>query len=258
MRGWWNEISGLVVPMVCGGCGASRTVLCAVCARELHGAAPFRVRPDPEPAGLPPVYASAVYADAVRAVLIAHKERGALGLARPLGAALARAVRAAVPVAGAGPLVLVPVPSARWAVRSRGHDAGRRLARAAAGELRRAGERVTVLPLLRQRREVCDQAGLTAPERVANLSGALSTVPGAAGALTGARVVLVDDLMTTGASLTEAARAVRAAVGGGREGADIEGAGGGVGEGEGPLAPGGNSGGAMAAAVVAVPPMSFP
>ena len=90
-----REISGLVLPVACGGCGTPRTPLCEECARALYGAGARRARPVPEPAGLPLVHAAAPYADAVRALLLAHKERGALGLARPLGVALAGAVRAA-------------------------------------------------------------------------------------------------------------------------------------------------------------------
>ena len=215
MRGWWREISGLVLPVACGGCGTPRTPLCEECARALYGTGARRARPVPEPAGLPQVHAAAPYADAVRALLLAHKERGALGLARPLGVALAGAVRAAMPSAapGSGPLLLVPMPSARRAVRARGHDAARRMALAAAGELRRTGTQARALPVLRQRREVADQSGLTAHQRVANLAGALEVTAGGARLLEGGRAVLVDDLRTTGASLVEAARAVRAAAG---------------------------------------------
>src|SRR3954468_9023652 len=96
MRGWWQDLTDLVLPADCGGCGRPRTVLCPECRAALDGAAPRRVRPVPEPAGLPVVHAAARYADSVRAVLLAHKERGALGLAGPLGTALAGAVWAAV------------------------------------------------------------------------------------------------------------------------------------------------------------------
>ncbi|MGW0737752.1 ComF family protein [Streptomyces sp. NPDC002851] len=243
MRGWWRDFADLVLPPDCGGCGRSRTALCDSCRAALYGRVPQRVRPASEPAGLPTVYAAAPYADEVRAVLLAHKERGALGLAEALGAALAGAVRAGLRRENRteggtadrteggtengteggtenrtesgdpwpGPLVLVPVPSARRAVRARGHDPARRIAVAAARELRRSGLPARVVPVLRQRREVADQSGLNSRQRLANLAGALEVVAGAERLLAGRRTVLVDDLMTTGASLAEAARALRVA-----------------------------------------------
>ncbi|MER6676790.1 ComF family protein [Streptomyces sp. NPDC000983] len=278
VRDWWRDISDLVLPAECAGCGRPRTVLCPACRRALGGmasggAAPCRVRPEPEPAGLPVVHAAARYGDAVRAVLLAHKERGALALAAPLGAALAGAVRAgtggavraggergggygggdalrecggggggygggcdgaacdevggglALRARGRGecravdqpggrvrPVLLVPVPSARRAVRARGHDPARRIALAAAAELRRAGTPARVLAVLRQRRAVADQSGLNSRQRLDNLAGALVVAPGGGRLLGDGPVVLVDDLMTTGASLAEAARAVREGV----------------------------------------------
>ncbi|MEV0244391.1 ComF family protein [Streptomyces sp. NPDC050674] len=223
MRGWWQDLTDLVLPGECGGCGEPRTVLCARCRAVLSGAAARRVRPVPEPPGLPVVHAAARYADEVRATLLAHKERGALALAGPLGAALAGAVRAGLrgtpdpaaagpawPWGGRVPLLLVPVPSGRRAVRARGHDPARRIALAAAVELRRRGVPARVLGVLRQRRAVADQSGLNSRQRSDNLAGALAVVPGGARLLGGGPVVLVDDVMTTGASLAEAARAVRA------------------------------------------------
>lgn len=111
---------------------------------------------------------------------------------------------------GDGTVLLVPVPSARRAVRARGHDPARRIALAAAGELRRSGTPARVLAVLRQGRRVADQAGLNSRQRLENLAGALEVAPGAGRLLDEGPVVLVDDLMTTGASLAEAARAVRA------------------------------------------------
>ncbi|MGW6536346.1 ComF family protein [Streptomyces sp. NPDC055011] len=218
MRGWWREISGLVLPVACEGCGTPRAGLCTRCAGVLAGdggsgggggvGAPPRVRPAPEPVGLPVVHAALPYEGVVRNLLIAHKERGALGLARGLGEALARAVEAAVGDSGSGPLLLVPVPSSRRSVRARGHDPTRRVALAAAARLRRSGRSARVVPVLRQRRAVADQAGLGARGRWVNLAGALEVVPGGGRPLANGRVVLVDDLMTTGATLAEAARAL--------------------------------------------------
>lgn len=238
LRNWWKDLTDLVLPDRCGGCGTARTALCARCRAALLGDAPAgggtpgegtrRVRPAPEPPGLPPVYATARYADEVRAVLLAHKERGALSLTAPLGTALARAVRTGLgerrdgtPGGGARPggvpvergcrVLLVPVPSARRAVAARGHDPVRRIALAAARELRRAGVPARVAPVLRQRRAVADQAGLDARRRQSNVRGALEPVPGGARLLQDGLVVLVDDLVTTGATLAEAARALREA-----------------------------------------------
>ncbi|MFF1925850.1 ComF family protein [Streptomyces sp. NPDC058221] len=214
MRGWWREITGLVLPVACGGCGRPRTELCEECGAQLHGGVPRRVRPVPEPDGLPVVHAAAGYENAVRAVLLAHKERGVLGLAGALGKALAGAVRAgAGPRSGPGPLLLVPVPSSRRIVAARGHDPTRRIALAAAAELRRAGTPARVASVLRQRRPVADQSGLGARERRANLMGALDVVAGGGRLLATGRVMLVDDLLTTGASLAEAARAIDGADG---------------------------------------------
>ncbi|MEV0928500.1 ComF family protein [Streptomyces spongiicola] len=212
MRWWWGEISGLVLPAVCAGCGRSRTPLCEGCAAELAGP-PARTRPWPEPADLPVVYSAARYEGVVRSVLLAHKERGALALAGPLGAALAGAAGAAsLHGRGApGPLLLVPVPSARRSVRARGHDPVRRIAVAAALALRRAGTYARAVPALRHSRRVADQSGLTARERLDNMAGALEAVPFDGRSLGACRTVLVDDVMTTGASLAEAARALRAA-----------------------------------------------
>jgi predicted amidophosphoribosyltransferase len=110
-------------------------------------------------------------------------------------------------------LLLVPVPSARRATAARKHDPGRRMAAWAARELRRAGVAARMVAVLRQRRPVADQAGLSAAERLANLTGALGAVAGSGRLLAAGPVVVVDDLMTTGASVAEAARAIGAAGG---------------------------------------------
>ena len=195
------DLLDLVLPRPCAGCGRPGSVLCPGCRLLLRAAPVGRVRPDPCPPGLPPVHALAPYDGELRQLLLAHKERGLLGLSGPLGTALAAVVAGLV----AGPVLLCPVPSARSAVRQRGYDHAHRLAVSAARELRRQGRQAGVARLLRPDRVVADQSGLSSTERAANLAGGMRAVP----TPDPARVVVVDDLVTTGATLVEAARALR-------------------------------------------------
>jgi predicted amidophosphoribosyltransferase len=160
----------------------------------------------------------APYDGSTRGLLLGFKERGAVGLAAPLAAALSTAVQAASRDRGGGRLLLVPVPSSRSAIRQRGDDVVELLALRAARQLRAAGRAARVAHVLTQRRVVADSAGLSAASRATNLGGALGVRAGRGALLAGAAVVIVDDLVTTGATLTEAVRALGAA------GADVVGA----------------------------------
>lgn len=197
----------LVLPRLCSGCRIAGVGLCGRCRAELAGPALGPVHPTPCPAGLPPLTALAAYGGPVQQLLLAHKEKGQLQLTRPLGEGLAIAclVHRLVWTAGL-PVLLCPVPSSAKAVRQRGHDHGMRLAAAAARSLRRQGIDATAVRLLRPARAVADQAGLTQAGRAANLLGALR----ATGPVRG-RVLVVDDVVTTGATLVEAVRALAAA-----------------------------------------------
>jgi predicted amidophosphoribosyltransferase len=194
MRGAVAELIDLVLPRRCVACGALGSALC----RRCTPAGP----PVPGPAGPVPVLAAARYADAVRAAVLAYKERGRRDLAGPLGALLAAALTELLDTGRAPPgrLLLVPVPSSGAAVAARGGDHVLRLARRAG---RRTGLR-TVPHGLSLVRSLRDSAGLGVAERAANLDRAMV----AARPVGGAAAVLVDDIVTTGATLREAARAL--------------------------------------------------
>lgn len=212
---WWARLADLVLPAECAGCGRTGPAvvtagLCRSCARALSGP-PQKVRPARPPRGLPPVHALAPYRDPLPEIIVAQKEHGRLDLARPLGRQLARAAQAA---GAAEPLVwLIPVPSAPCVTRHRGQDPVARMARSAAAHLRALGVAAQVLPALRHRRRVADQTGLTHAQRAANLAGALAVRPAAARVIDRRAAVLLDDILTSGATLAEAARAIRAAGG---------------------------------------------
>ncbi|MCW2494581.1 ComF family protein [Jatrophihabitans sp.] len=182
----------LVLPGACVGCGRpGEQPLCASCGR-------------PDPAVVPglgvPAAAGGSYDAALRQALLKYKERGRRDLAGLLGSYLAAALLRLDLPPGA---VLVPVPSSVAARRERGGDHLRPVARAAG---RRCG--VAVLPALRLGRAVQDSAGLTLAERAANIDDALRA---RAPRYPRRSAVLVDDIVTTGATAREGVRALRAA-----------------------------------------------
>jgi predicted amidophosphoribosyltransferase len=166
-------------------------------------------------------WAATFYEGTVRAMILGHKERQLLALARPLGELLALAVSTALhdllpgsDSPGTASLLLVPVPSRPSTVRQRGHEPTRSLARVAAAELTALGRPASCVGLLRTRPGLADQAGLDAAARAVNLAGAFRAhAPGLrrlAAAGRPVHVVVCDDVLTTGATAAEAQRALRA------------------------------------------------
>jgi predicted amidophosphoribosyltransferase len=202
----------------CAACDRPGHVLCRGC-RDLlpHEALLARgpTRPRPCPAGFPATWSVGSYEGPLRSVLLAHKEHGQQALARPLGELLALAVEGVAPAGVPGPVALVPVPSRAAAVRSRGRDPTAVLVRAAGRVLRTGGHDVVVARLLTTRPGLVDQSGLGTEDRAANLRDSMRVRPAGLRALARrapciAGVVVCDDVVTTGATLVEAARALHA------------------------------------------------
>ncbi len=199
----------LVLPAGCAGCGAgARTGLCHDCLSSL--AQPVPHAPDPPPLGFPATWVAGRYEHAVRAAIVAYKERGRRDVGRPLGVALARATLQLGAARAGARLLLVPVPSRSHVARMRGGDHVRRLAIHAAAWIRTAGVAVDVAPLLRLATRPRDAAGLSVEERAVNLRGAFTTTS-AIQVPARTALILVDDLITTGQTLAEAARALEVA-----------------------------------------------
>lgn len=202
----------LVTGSRCSGCERPGRALCPACLADLLGAA-RPARPTPCPPGLAPAFAAGEYDATLRRLVLDLKERGRTPLARPLGALLAGAVEALLGPEREAPVLLVPVPSRRSVIRQRGHDPTGAMVGAGARELRRQGVPAAMARLL-EVGPVRDQAGLDAGARAANLAGAMR-VPAyrlarLARRFGEARMVLCDDVLTTGATAREAQRALAA------------------------------------------------
>jgi predicted amidophosphoribosyltransferase len=208
--GWWSATADLLLGAGCPGCGSPWWGACPACRAHLRAQPTRLTRPTPCPAGFPVTATAGPYDDVHRGLLGAHKEDQALMLTSLLGDRLAASVAEllrAVLVPGDEPVLLVPVPSAAAVVRERGFDATAALAGRAARRLS-AHRPVRTARLLAQHRGLADQSGLDAAQRAANLRGGLRLRRGWATARArtdGPALVVVDDLVTTGASLTEAA-----------------------------------------------------
>lgn len=181
----------LLLPVVCAGCGEPDAVLCEPCTAAL--APRVQRRWIDAPGGALVVWSGLRFEGVPARVVRALKEDGATPLARRLAPALA----AAAARLDAPDAVYVPLPTSRASFRRRGF----RVPDLIAG---RAGLRVE--RLLQPARRTRDQRGLDRGDRRRNVAHSLSARDAAA-----RRVIVVDDVVTTGASLGEAVRALRAA-----------------------------------------------
>lgn len=207
-----RDLARLAVPVECPGCGARDEKWCDECA-ALWWEPPVRVEslaPRLDVEGRPslPVWSVATLAGPAHGFLTAWKDAGRRDLDTFLGAAMRRQSRAVAPALASVPgrVLTVAVPARPGAVRRRGRDLPEALADAAAQGLAGAGRHAAhaagVLRLARG-----EQRGGSARRRWQAMSGALR----ARRALPGEAVLLVDDVMTTGASLAVASDALERA-----------------------------------------------
>ena len=204
-----DVFADLVLGGTCVGCDRPGQPLCRPCAETL----PTRAHaswPSPAPSGMVTPWSPAAYDGLVRSMVVAHKERRVLALRRPLARLVAAGVAAAVPLDGE--VVLVPVPSRPGSARARGHDPTDAITREAARLLRREGYAARRVRLLVSRGAVADQAGLDAAARAANLAGSMYCPTARLRRVAGRRLhfVVCDDVLTTGATVREAQRALEA------------------------------------------------
>ncbi|NUT38170.1 MAG: ComF family protein [Hamadaea sp.] len=198
-------LADLLLPTSCAGCGAERVPLrrgvCADCVAVIALLRPRETRPTPAPPGLPPCACLGDYADPLRSLVLAYKDRGRHRLAEPLGALLSVVV---AEVAGGHPVLLVPVPDTARAARARHGDHMARLVRSTARRLVRDGvDARCAYPLKALDRR--DSAHLSAAERADQAVNAFvvraSRFARVRSLARGRVVIAVDDVVTTGSTL---------------------------------------------------------
>ncbi|WP_018682332.1 ComF family protein [Actinokineospora enzanensis] len=229
-NGTLAQLIDLIVPRRCAGCAHPGTHWCRTCDTTLTGL--FAVERSATYRS-PPVYALTTYSGPARKAVIAYKERGRRALAVPLGNALTRALPALAarapalarvfwvptvdssstadvpPHAANKPpgLWLVPAPSSKAAARRRGGHHMARVAAVVADNLTGSGLVAGTTQALGFASRAKDSVGLGPAERAANLARHLVVAPTGLPP-PGTPLLVLDDVVTTGATAAACARAL--------------------------------------------------
>ena len=187
-----SELSHLLVPTRCFGCNVLGVSICSLCRREWI---PHYYKTHVSTLN---VHSAVIYTQTASKIILAAKENGVQGADDLLIAAITHVLNRAR--LESRYFTLIPVPSSNQSQRRRGRsfivDLTQEISR---------NTGIVVNDCLQVSRRVSDQSGLTRVQRISNMHGAFSIKPGA---ILRGDALLIDDVVTTGATLREAARAL--------------------------------------------------
>ena len=188
----FSELSQIVFPIRCYGCNALGVSICTSCRREWI---PHYYRTHIDALN---VHSAMLYTPLASKIILAAKENGLQGADDLLITAIIHVLNKAR--LDRGYFTLVPIPSSKQSQRRRGRhfivDLTQTISQTTG---------IGISDCLQVSRQVSDQSGLTKAERILNMQGAFSLKPGV---ILRGDAILIDDVVTTGATLREAARAL--------------------------------------------------
>ncbi|MGB3830015.1 MAG: phosphoribosyltransferase family protein [Ornithinimicrobium sp.] len=213
-----RDIVELVLPQRCAGCGVSGAGVCPACRTLLRTVHPRPTRPDPCPSGMPPTWAASAYSGSLRTAIIAWKDQDRADLSRWFVPMVARALVEALVDSPqwterfrqAGVAIVVPVPSRASGTRTRGRFPVAELVTGLLDPRRTSTCGLLGMHALSYGRAVRDQSGLDHLGRANNVAGSMRVAAPSRASLAGTPIVLIDDIVTTGSTIAEATRALRA------------------------------------------------
>ena len=199
LRTTTRAVADLALGRCCAGCDRPGGHLCQTCSERMQPRVRLhtRLRLDDVSLGLSiPVLTSLEYSGVCRQILYRYKDHGDLSVTSVLASAVAVTLQAVGTVTGTSPAVAIPVPTRRSAARHRGFLPVERILRAAI-----TGSSPTIHRVLVDTRRQRADKGLGAADRQAVVAGAFRI----SGQVPHVPAVLVDDVVTTGATLRESA-----------------------------------------------------